>query len=349
MPNYGLFPIGDTLNATPVYRPFALDGTITTSGGLVYAKHTNVQGVTDVLIDSASTTWVNRTANQYTTVGYPAYATTLQIAKGAPGFETFAVKLIGKATFSNLGSVGSLSQLRAVINDSCKGNYVAATGTVSNPTVARSGLNRNGVRGVWKPGTTNKFSTPLPVTLVYLNARPFENRTTLISWATYTEVNSQHFEVQRSFNGKDFETIGVVKAAGNSNTLLEYSFVDNSPQDGYNYYRLKQVDIDGHFVYTGIVKVYFDNEIITKKPNMLVYPNPAQGKNFTVLMENFTQDEVLVVVKDITGRDLYSKAVVTRVNNYLVADEFTIDLPPGIYLIVASDHESVVSERLIVR
>jgi len=347
-PNYGLFPIGDTLATVPKYRPFALNGTITT-GGLIYAKHTNGRDVNNVLVDSAGSTWVVRTREQFTTVDYPAYATPLQLSKGMPGpNNTMAVSLKGSATFGDLPNVGDISDLRAVISNTCRGNFEPTTGTLSNPTLARSGLDRNGVRGVWKPGTTNKLATPLPVTLVNFTARAIEGRKTLVSWKTQTEINSKHFEVQRSFNGTDFETIGIVKAAGNSNAILSYSLIDERPQDGYNYYRLKQVDIDGKFYITSMVKVFFDTEL-SKEPNLLVYPNPAVGKNFTVLLDNFTQDEVLVVLKDITGKEVFAKAVITRVNNQLTADDVTVDLPAGVYLIVASNNETIVSKRLIIK
>jgi uncharacterized protein YfdQ (DUF2303 family) len=73
-----------------------------------------------------------------------------------------------------------------------------------------------------------------------------------ISWQTITEVNTRYFELQRSYNGKNYETIGLIKAVGNAKNAATYGFIDfkNENRRGQSYYRLKTVFEDGTEAYT---------------------------------------------------------------------------------------------------
>jgi hypothetical protein len=71
------------------------------------------------------------------------------------------------------------------------------------------------------------------------------NKTTKINWTTSHEKSSSHFLIQRSQDGSNFETIGQVNSVGDSEITNNYSYIDNQPKKGNNYYRLVQVDLDG--------------------------------------------------------------------------------------------------------
>ena len=110
---------------------------------------------------------------------------------------------------------------------------------------------------------------PLPVELIEFNATPEEQKVRL-DWATSTEINNDYFEVQRSKNGSDFETVDIVQGAGNSITQENYLTFDNRPYYGTSFYRLKQVDFDGKFKYSEIKMVNFENS-----NSLSIFPNPA--------------------------------------------------------------------------
>ena len=100
-----------------------------------------------------------------------------------------------------------------------------------------------------------------PCLILAVNLTDFTYSTTgksvQLKWETATESNSDNFIVERSSDGVNFSQIGKVKAAGNSNVLKQYSLADNNP--GYlNHYRLKQVNLDGSFIYSKILYVKFD-------------------------------------------------------------------------------------------
>lgn len=120
--------------------------------------------------------------------------------------------------------------------------------------------------------TWNSFAifpeTPLPIMLSLFNANylPHENQV-LIDWTTEVEINCKHFEVERSANGKDFYNIAQIKSKGNASSPQVYQYVDKDIEANAYYYRLKQVDMDGQYVQSTVVKVY-SNEMT----NISLYP-----------------------------------------------------------------------------
>ena len=113
--------------------------------------------------------------------------------------------------------------------------------------------------------------TVLPVELLTLGATA-EGSAVSIDWATASETNSDYYVVERSMDAEHFEPIGTVEAAGESQHRIDYSFMDLLPSEGANYYRLKQVDLDGAYEHTGKVVVLFGKE--DEKPTL--FPNPVQ-------------------------------------------------------------------------
>lgn len=95
-----------------------------------------------------------------------------------------------------------------------------------------------------------------------------------IYWETAVEINSEYFDVQRSFDGETgWASIGTVPAAGNSQRLRSYVLQDMNPEQGWNYYRLKAVDRDATFEYSATEKVLFE----AKESGIRIYPNPNRG------------------------------------------------------------------------
>lgn len=121
----------------------------------------------------------------------------------------------------------------------------------------------------------NTFSEdPLPVELNYFHLRE-EGGDVKLFWSTVTEVNSYAFFVERRRPDREWVQIGSVEAAGQSNSLKYYSFTDNKPQPSRYDYRLKMVDNDGTYEYSGINRV----EILIPDGFTVYqnYPNPFSG------------------------------------------------------------------------
>lgn len=95
----------------------------------------------------------------------------------------------------------------------------------------------------------------LPISLLYFTAKEDKGKNILL-WKTATEINSAYFTIEKSTDGNNYTPIGMVNAAGNSSTELSYSFTDDRPAIGNNYYRLVMVDKDASFAYSNVVNLF---------------------------------------------------------------------------------------------
>lgn len=166
----------------------------------------------------------------------------------------------------------------------------------------------------------------LPVTLMDFNAVAKKDAV-YISWATATETNSKEFIIERSADGITYHTIAKLNAAGNSQHKKEYSFTDDQPLTGNNYYRLKQVDMDGHSGYSDTRLLKFSSG--AGKP-LHIYPNPVL--NTITLDIPSANQQLLIAVTNREGQNMISAsgslmAVTGKLNQQLTG------LLPGIYFI----------------
>ena len=110
----------------------------------------------------------------------------------------------------------------------------------------------------------------LPVELTSFQARP-KVKSIDLQWVTASETNNDYFAVEKSTNGIDFEELTEIDGKGT--TILEsyYNWIDRSPNNGLNYYRLLQVDFDGVKSYSNILAIEFKSD----RDKIQLYPNPV--------------------------------------------------------------------------
>src|SRR5579871_1080752 len=162
--------------------------------------------------------------------------------------------------------------------------------------------------------------SPLPVSLTNFNARNINNTYALLKWATTTEINNDHFDIERSGSNSNFVTIGSVKSLGNSTEAQQYAFNDNNPLDGANYYRLKQVDINGNVQYSTIAVTKFNLKLID------ISPNPSHGQLYIRNNSNFSNNSKLIIqVTNEDGGLLFQQESASSGNNLI-----TVNLPLSI-------------------
>ena len=124
-----------------------------------------------------------------------------------------------------------------------------------------------------------EYFTALPVNLLSFFGRAGDH-TNFIFWSTASETKHHHFEILRSNDGSNFETIGNINAAVNNNGTKQYSFTDNDPAQQTHYYRLKQVDVDGSYVLSSIIVLTNKGD----KQHILVFPNPVKNSTTIILI-----------------------------------------------------------------
>ena len=107
----------------------------------------------------------------------------------------------------------------------------------------------------------------LPIELLYFKGVPSERHNHL-TWSTASEHNNHYFEIEKTLDGIEFNTINRINGSGNSQTKIDYKFDDYNIDNNINYYRLKQVDFDGKFQYSDVISI--DNRIRAKIVSRMV-------------------------------------------------------------------------------
>ncbi|HEX7017198.1 MAG TPA: T9SS type A sorting domain-containing protein, partial [Cyclobacteriaceae bacterium] len=117
-----------------------------------------------------------------------------------------------------------------------------------------------------------------------------------VEWHTASEINNEGFEVEHSTDGTDFVKIGWVAGHGTTNVANQYQFIHDHPDQGWNYYRLKQIDYDGKFEYSRLIPVFADD-----LPRVEIYPNPFRDHIY--LSRINTDENIQVTLTNALGQD----------------------------------------------
>ncbi len=213
---------------------------------------------------------------------------------------------------------------------------------VNNATAGAAGAV---ISGLLIPENSSPFAGcgVLPIELVSFEATAEKDRIR-VDWVTATEVNSDHFIIERSMDGKFFDPILTVEAAKNSNTMQYYQAYDNEPEEGTIYYRLLQVDMDGARNYSGTRYAKF----IQADRIGNIYPNPVtsfEPMKLELVVKH--QKEINFMLVDMVGRTVYEEKRDFQKGKYL----HTIPvhhLKPGLYFLkVIFDDNKVSSQKVI--
>ncbi|TAE51175.1 MAG: T9SS C-terminal target domain-containing protein [Bacteroidetes bacterium] len=185
----------------------------------------------------------------------------------------------------------------------------------------------------------NNDDASFPVSWLYVDALQ-QGTTTLLKWATATELQNKGFFVERSSDGRQWSDIGFVAGQGNSHTRQTYTFTDLRPLSGSSYYRLRQVDYDGRFAHSVVRTLYFAEE----REGIRVYPNPLQGTSFTLQLPAEPAPAASWRLYTLSGQFLREGAV-----SDLYMSVEAGDLKPGIYQLRVQNGPQLWHERLVVQ
>ncbi|SNT25283.1 Por secretion system C-terminal sorting domain-containing protein [Ekhidna lutea] len=181
----------------------------------------------------------------------------------------------------------------------------------------------------------NESTNPLPVELLYFNST-LNNSSVVVSWATASETNNDHFSLHRSFDGKSWEQVVVKNGAGDSNELIEYEWVDSNYTAGIRFYQLKQTDFDGHSETFEIIdiEVPFTNLTVT------IYPNPAEDY---LIIENSAKGTVKYRLVDLKG-----KVIIADQYDFQTRIDIT-KLTSGLYLLYLDSVEQSTVQKIVIK
>ncbi|MFN0213399.1 MAG: T9SS type A sorting domain-containing protein [Saprospiraceae bacterium] len=163
-----------------------------------------------------------------------------------------------------------------------------------------------------------------------------EKNFVFLSFSTATEIDNSHFSIQRSHNGRDYTEIGQVKGAGTSYEPQDYTFTDEHPLQGKNYYRLKQVDFDGKYTFSPVVTATFGKSRI-----MTLAPLPAT-EILNIQLGNPSKDDGVWQVYDMNGRLLLTGEMPAESTEQPIQIG---ELPTGAYVLRLTIGQDVMLEQ----
>jgi hypothetical protein len=222
----------------------------------------------------------------------------------------------------------------------CNGGGCTASGNpgqpATTPTITR-----------WTP---NGLQPPLPVELLSFTGSR-EVGGVELRWDAASERNFIGYSIERSYDNQSFESKDFVVARGTNDDITTYNHIDPSPSDGYNYYRLKLLDVDGTFKYSNVLEI---SPLTNGLPTVTatIYPNPAHDATTLKLAGGITTAEVQIV--DAVGRVWKNLSLGTLSESGVVTKQDTLEeelniseLPFGLYFVQVALPQGTQTLRLV--
>ena len=207
--------------------------------------------------------------------------------------------------------------------------YTFTAGVTKNDTSFRACFPY--VQTPWRGFIGSSYDGTLGVTFVDFTATAV-NQTSQLAWQVADQVNNDHYEVEASTDANNYKTIGTVPSKQDASN---YQFIDANPSlTKTNFYRIKEIDKDGKYIYSPVRFVKFNVSVIT------ISPNPASS----YIKINSSVKNLQINIFDVTGRK-----VVSQILNSSSAQINIGALPNGIYTVIAYDNGTKVDSKKIVK
>lgn len=224
-------------------------------------------------------------------------------------------------------------------------NGILTAGSIdtSNKPISGTGtVTASSCTNVDQPGsaaTVNCSGGPLPVTLLFFNARTTQQSEVQLTWATASEENFHYFVVERSTDGENFELVTTVESTGgNTNIRQDYQLTDANPYFGLNYYQLTSIDYDGYTEVFPLAAVQVNEQI---QPQ--IYPNPSLGTE--IFIQGIGQENPYnIIIYSLNGA-LYYQAENVKERNI----QLTPVLAEGMYVARITIGKQQFSQKIIVK
>jgi protein involved in ribonucleotide reduction len=306
---------------------FTNNSTIATGG--IINKYTWKLGDADTSSFTSIASKIYNTAGNYT-IKLFAYTTNNCIDSATKSIQVHPNPSIGYVFNSQ---VGSSSQVIFMDTTSNVKNRMWTFGKMVNDTakISIQKFTSNSVVAVKllvesQQGCIDSVYTrikTLPVSWLKIAAKRTQETEAIITWSTGNETNNSHFEIECSYDLKNWKTIGKVIGNGNSTIVRNYQFIDKNASQSVINYRIKQIDFDGNFEYTKVVSI--NANVILNNTEVKVYPNPFTNSITVEQLDGINSD--VAYLYDITGRLIQQFPLHSNLENLSIDN----DLNSGIY------------------
>ena len=286
---------------------------------------------------TSNSSWdLNRNPANNDTIIIPAGITIVITSNLNFSTNTMRILVYGTLKFSGGGAKLAMDALSSVVVE--PGGILTSTGSPSQTLTIGSNTVYNGtdlpiVGPQFANNTTGNGFVPfvvLPVKFLSFSLS-YNSSIVLVQWSTSEEVNALKYEVERSIDGINWITAGIVSAAGNSITTHNYTYYDHYTISKKVYYRIKEIDLSGQFNYTAIKEL---NSSVNGDNNIKIY-SPSQS---TAVIEFASQmnDQVSIRIISFNGQIISEKVVDRPIGQYMMNISKT-----GVYIIQVSNQSNL--------
>lgn len=184
---------------------------------------------------------------------------------------------------------------------------------------------------------------PLPIELLSFDANSNENNI-IVNWETASEINNEYFSLSRSSDGINWKEVAKIKGSVNSRDIQSYEFIDNDPNNGVNYYKLKQTDVNGKFEEFDIIYLNHSAQV-----NYIeLYPNPAVDFINIHFNNNISNKDLVNITLINTWGQIVCKE---SISNLSFSNEYYFEIPQNIttgnYILRISNDKSILYSNRI--
>jgi hypothetical protein len=196
--------------------------------------------------------------------------------------------------------------------------------------------------------TGDSLSNPLPVKLTSFNVNLSQDQSkTNLTWTTATEINTNHFIVERSTDGVHYNEMGMVFANGNTNEQKNYQYTDNisAVNATLTFYRIRSVDIDGKSEYSATRSIRIDKQT-DNNITILAFPNPVTNELSITIPPNWQNKKITYELYSANGQ------VTKKSENSSSNQTETMNvnsLPPGFYMVRVICNGEAAQQKIIKR
>ncbi|MEN9445792.1 MAG: hypothetical protein RL728_304, partial [Bacteroidota bacterium] len=185
-------------------------------------------------------------------------------------------------------------------------------------------------------------ATPLPIELYDFNVKYVGDKVK-INWTTLSEINNDYFTIEKSRDGIHFNELTKIKGKGNTTHTSHYHTFDYYPQNGINYYRLKQTDFDGKYSHSSIESI---NIIHKSFHEPIIYPNPTSENQVNIKFS--TDDDIPVKIKIFSndGKVIINNNKETNKGVNVIHIDLDPNLTKGIYILELTNEFDILREKI---
>jgi hypothetical protein len=203
------------------------------------------------------------------------------------------------------------------------GNNGGTVGDVTNGTVTWNSVSSF---SPFTLGSTSAFSNPLPVKFDVIKATDKE-RGVLIDWSILTELNLDHYEIERSTDSREFTSIGKKAVAGNIGDRSSYTWLDLTAEKNLYFYRIKAVDLDGKITYSSVARINksLDAALFS------IFPNPVLNGIISFQSNNLARGTYTININNNIGILIYNKEFNHTGGTFSQSISSIQNLKPGLY------------------